>query len=121
MMKRKAGIAVMSLIITVMMTANAFAVSGAADSDRTDYNTNRTGNSTAVRQANSSETGTIRLGKILTVNQSGKFPNIEDFVYKITPVAAWDNANVKTSKSGKAVSQANMPRPAASSTAHHNG
>ena len=119
MMKRKAGIAVMSLIITVMMTANAFAVSGAADSDRTDYNTNRTGNSTAVRQANSSETGTIRLGKILTVNQSGKFPNIEDFVYKITPVAAWDNANVKTSKSGKAVSQANMPRPAASSTAHH--
>lgn len=119
MNKKKAGIAVLSLIMTLSMTMNAFAVSGAADSDRTDYNTNRTGNSTAVRQANSSDTGTIRLGKILTVNQSGKFPNIEDFVYKITPVGAWDNANVSTAKSGRAIDQANMPKPAVSAAAHH--
>lgn len=116
----KAGIAVLALITVLSMVMNVFAVSGAADSDRTDYTTDRTGNSTAVRQANSSNTGTIRLGKILTVNQSGKFPNIEDFVYKITPVAAWDNANVSTAKSGKNISQADMPKPATSNIAHHN-
>ncbi len=102
---RKAGVAALALAMVLSMAANAFAVSGAADSDRTDYKTDRTGNSTAVRQENSSNTGTIRLGKILTVNQSGKFPNIEDFVYKITPVAAWDNANVSTSKSGRDISR----------------
>lgn len=117
---RKAGVAALALAMVLSMAANAFAVSGASDSDRTDYKTDRTGNSTAVRQANSSNTGTIRLGKILTVNQSGKFPNIEDFVYKITPVAAWDNANVSTSKSGRAISRADMPRPATSAAAHHN-
>lgn len=101
------------------MTVSSFAVSGAADSDKTDYNTNRTGNSTEMRQANSSNTGTIRLGKILTVNQSGKFPNIEDFVYKITPVAAWDNANVDTAKSGKDIPQSEMPKPATSNAEHH--
>ena len=119
MKNRKTGIVIMSLIMILSMAANAFAVSGAAASDKTDYNTNRTGNSTAERQANSSDTGTIRLGKILTVNQSGKFPNIEDFVYKITPVAAWDNANVSTARSGKAIPQANMPKPSVSGTAHH--
>ena len=120
MKRRKAGILMLMLMMVLSMAANSFAVSGAADSDTTDYNTDRTGNSTAVRQANSSDTGTIRLGKILTVNQSGKYPNIEDFVYKITPVAAWDNANGSTAKSGAEISQANMPKPAASDTAHHN-
>ena len=102
------------------MTAGAFAVSGAADSDSTDYNSNRTGNSTAIRQENSSGTGTIRLGKILTVNQQDKFPNIEDFVYMITPVAAWDNANVSTSKSGALIPASEMPMPEASAASHHN-
>ena len=109
----------LALTLILSMASSAFAVSGAIDSDRTDYNTNRTGNSTAVRQANSSNTGTIRLGKILTVNQEGKFPNIEDFVYKITPVAAWDNSNVSTKKSGKPIDQSNMPKPATSTAAHH--
>ena len=117
--RRKTGILMLALIMILSMAADTFAVSGAADSDRTDYNTDRTGNSTAVRQENSSNMGTIRLGKILTVNQKGKFPNIEDFVYKITPVAAWDNANVSTAKSGKAVDQSGMPKPAASTAAHH--
>lgn len=116
---RKAGIPALSIVLVLSMVISVFAVSGASDSDRTDYNTNRTGNSTAVRQANSSDTGTVRLGKILTVNQSGKFPNIEDFVYKITPVAAWDNANESTSKSGRSVSPAAMPKPSASGAVHH--
>ena len=118
--KRIAGILIPALVIVLSMSTGVFAVSGAIDSDRTDYVTDRTGNSTAVRQANSSETGTIRLGKILTVNQSGKFPNIEDFVYKITPVAAWENENVSTSKSGAEINTAKMPRPEPSSEAHHN-
>ena len=74
--KRKACISALVLTLIMSMTSGVFAVSGAIDSDSTDYNTSRTGNSTADRQANSSGTGTIRLGKILTVNQSGKFPNI---------------------------------------------
>jgi len=120
MKRRKLSVLLLTFVMVLSMAANAFAVSGAIDSDRTDYNTNRTGNSTAVRQANSSNIGTVRLGKILTVNQKGKFPNIEDFVYKITPVAAWDNANVSTAKSGNQIAQADMPKPVTSSTAHHN-
>lgn len=120
MKRNKAGILIMTLIMVLSLAVNAFAVSGATESDRTDYNTDRTGNSTAARQANSSETGTIRLGKILTVNQSGKFPNIEDFVFSITPVAAWENANESTEKSGSEIPQSEMPAPDASDIAHHN-
>ena len=103
--RRRCSILMLAMIMVLAMAADTFAVSGAADSDSTDYKTNRTSNSTAVRQANSSNTGTIRLGKILTVNQKGKFPNIEDFVYKITPVAAWDNANVSTVQASGILSQ----------------
>ena len=117
--RRRYSIFMLALIMILSMAADAFAVSGAADSDSTDYSTDRTGNSTAVRQANSSNTGTIRLGKILTVNQKGKFPDIEDFVYKITPVAAWDNANESTAKSGRPIDQNKMPKPATSAAAHH--
>ena len=117
--RRRYSILMLALIMVLSTAVNAFAVSGAADSDSTDYSTDRTGNRTAVRQANSSNTGTIRLGKILTVNQKGKFPNIEDFVYKITPVAAWDNANENTAKSGRQIDQSKMPKPATSTAAHH--
>ena len=119
MKKRKAGVLILALLMMLSMAANAYAVSGAIESDRTDIKTNRTGNSTAARQENSSDTGTIRLGKILTVNQSGKFPNVEDFVYKITPVAAWNNANEDGSKSGSDITKALMPKPSASSNPHH--
>ena len=117
--KRKTGVLLLALVMIMSMAGSAFAVSGAVDSDKTDYSTDRTGNSTALRQANSSNAGTIRLGKILTVNQEGKFPNIEDFVYKITPVASWDNANVNTSKSGRNIPPAEMPKPVTSSASHH--
>lgn len=119
MKKRQAGIIMLALMLAFSMTAGAFAVSGTADSDSTDYITNRTGNSTAVRQENSSSTGTIRLGKILTVSQQGRFPDIEDFVFRITPVAAWDNANTSTSGSGAMIPPAAMPRPESSETDHH--
>ena len=119
MKHRKAGVLILALTLIMSMASSVFAVSGAVESDRTDYVTDRTGNSTAERQANSSDVGTIRLGKILTVNQKGKFPNIEDFVYKITPIAAWDNANVSTEKSGANIAPEDMPRPNASTTAHH--
>ena len=109
---KRAGLFALAAIMALSMcSASVFAVTGAADSDNTDYVTNRTGNSTALRQANSNNTGTIRLGKILTVNQQNKFPNIEDFVYKITPVSAWDNANVDTAKSGVKITMENMPKP----------
>ena len=109
---KRAGLFALSAIMALTMcSAGIFAATGAADSDNTDYVTNRTGNSTALRQANSNNTGTIRLGKILTVNQQNKFPNIEDFVYKITPVSAWDNANVDTAKSGVTITMENMPKP----------
>ena len=119
MKKRKAGVLILALLMVLSMAANAFAESGAIESDRTDIKTDRTHNSTALRQENSSGTGTIRLGKILTVNQSGKFPNIEDFVFKITPVAAWNNANTDGSKSGSSIPEGLMPKPAASGSAHH--
>lgn len=119
MKHRKAGVLILALTLIMSMASSAFAVSGAVESDRTDYVTNRTGNSTATRQEKSSDVGTIRLGKILTVNQKGKFPNIEDFVYKITPIAAWDNANVSTDKSGANIATSAMPHPNGSTTAHH--
>ena len=49
MKKRKAGVLMIALLMVLSMTANAFAVSGAIESDRTDMKTNRTGNNTAVR------------------------------------------------------------------------
>lgn len=119
MKRRKAGILILMLMMVLSMTANAFAVSGAADSDSLDYTTDRTGNKTATRQENSSDTGTIRLGKILTVNQAGKFPAIEDFVYRITPVAAWGNSNQDASKSGMSRSVSSMPMPESSGQEHH--
>ena len=112
-----------SLILMLMLISanavSAFAVTGAFDSDNTDYNKNGTSNSTASRQENSTNTGTIRLGKILTVNQQNKFPNIEDFVYMITPIAAWDNANVSTNKSGSNIAPADMPKPLTSTASSH--
>ena len=49
---KRAGLFALSAIMALTMcSASVFAVTGAADSDNTDYVTNRTGNSTALRQA----------------------------------------------------------------------
>lgn len=72
-----------------------------------------------VIQENSSETGTVALGKILTVNQDNKFPKVNDFIYSIERVEAWENANVNSAQSGATIAVANMPRPTASSTQNH--
>ena len=119
MKKRKAGVLMLALLMVLSMLTNVFAASGAVESDRTDFLTDITGNHSAERQANSSNVGTIRLGKILTVNQKGRFPNIEDFVFRITPVAAWNNTDVNGSKGGSPVPQNLMPKPDNSGNAHH--
>lgn len=132
---RKACVFALSAIMALSMSATVFAAgtSGAYNSDNTDYNENGTGNSTATRQASAGTTkwsqnggtevaigedgGVITLGKILTVNQQNKFPNVEDFVYKVTPISAWDNANVSTAKSGATIAKSDMPKPTGGPTA----
>lgn len=128
--KRIASMMLAMAMTTVMVASSAFAAgtSGAYNSDNTDYNRNGTGNSSAQRQANSAtstwtkngavsaeaigeSSGVITLGKILTVNQRGKFPNVEDFVYKLTPVSAWKNADQSTANAGSAIAKSAMPKP----------
>ena len=53
MKKRQAGVLILALLMVLSMAANAFAESGAIESDRTDIKTDRTHNSTALRQENS--------------------------------------------------------------------
>ncbi len=68
----------------------------------------------------SSSTATLQMGKILTSNHAGKFPNtLKTVRYKLTAVKGFDNANESTSASGKVLSAASLPMPAASTTANH--
>ncbi|MBQ3292128.1 MAG: hypothetical protein IJH43_07115 [Mogibacterium sp.] len=69
--------------------------------------------------ANSSDTATIYLGKVLTVSQDNKFPAVRDFNFEIEAVKAWDNANKDTTKSGVDIPAGQMPSPAATTTDHH--
>ncbi len=129
LLQRAGALALSAALALTMCSASAFAAGGAGaySSADTDYLKNGTGNSTAVRQNNAAYTvweqndgasaligadsGVITLGKILNVNQKNKFPDIEDFVYKVTPVSAWDNANIDTDKSGAPLSREDMPKP----------
>ncbi|MBQ9014998.1 MAG: hypothetical protein IJ109_02660 [Firmicutes bacterium] len=127
---KRAGVFALSAALALTMcTAGVFAAGtgGAYNSDNTDYLKNNTRNSTAIRQQNAAFTtwmnnsgnreligagsGVVTLGKILNVNQRNKFPNVTDFVYKVTPVSAWDNANADTAKSGAAIAKKDMPTP----------
>lgn len=63
-------------------------------------------------------TATVTLGKILTVARADDFPKVSDFVFSIEAIRAWDNANVNTAESGEVIPAAEMPMPAAVSTAH---
>lgn len=68
---------------------------------------------------NSSDTATITVGKVLTVNQGGKFPSLSDYRFSIEAVKGWDNANVLATENGKAISAGDMPMPSNSNTSHH--
>ncbi len=72
-----------------------------------------------TRQNASDGTATIKMGKTLTVNQSGRFPGITDFNYKLERVSGWANANTSASSSGQTLAKTDIPMPAASSTASH--
>ena len=63
----------------------------------------------------SSDTASIVMSKILTVNQKGQFPGLADAHYQLEAVKAFDNANEDAGASGKTIPAANMPMPAASS------
>ncbi|MBQ6621502.1 MAG: hypothetical protein IJH75_01545 [Mogibacterium sp.] len=67
----------------------------------------------------SSDTATIYLGKVLTVSQQGRFPEVHEFTFEIEPVRAWDNANVLSAENGAEIAAAEMPLPQACADAHH--
>lgn len=67
----------------------------------------------------SSDTATLTVGKILTVNQAGKFPSKSDYTFDIEAVKAWDNANTLATGKGAAIAASDMPMPASSGKAHH--
>lgn len=69
-------------------------------------------------QDKSSDTATIYLSKILTVSQSGKFPDATDFHFGLEAVKAWDNANALASANGKTIPKEEMPMPATSAADH---
>lgn len=134
---RRAGVFVLSAMIALTMSSGSVFAAGPKDSDHQDYNTARSGyqGQSKERQENAAATtvsingGTmetvgansavVTLGKIMNVNQKGKFPNVDAFIYKVTPVGAWDNANESTEKSGSAIAVKDMPQPAASAAADH--
>lgn len=129
---KQAGVFALYAVMALSMCSAVFAgTSGAYNSDNTDYVKNGTGNRTVSRQDNAAYTtwlqndgtralvgkdsGVVTLGKILNVSQAGKFPNVENFVYRVTPVSAWDNANADTGKSGASMTKADMPKPTSGS------
>lgn len=139
MLKKGSAIVITAALAFATLSGAAYAAgpggtNGAYDSNKTDYlsTEDHTGNNTAKRQDNARTTtwlqnrnesriigansGVVTLGKILNVNQKNKFPDIDNFIYKVTPISAWDNANVDTAKSGSEISRRNMPVPDSNST-----
>lgn len=109
---KKAAVVAMGVAMCLTMSITSFAAVGTAGNSAT-------ANGAADNlQGASSEVGTVTLGKILTVNQKNKFPNITDFNFEVTAVEAWDNSNVATGENGKAIDAAAMPMPAAKTTEH---
>lgn len=102
-----------TIVLTLSMSlVSVFAAGPNATPDGTSYNRQTSGTSPY-------DTGTITLGKILTVNQANKFPKVNTFTYTVTPYAAWKNANASTSASGETITVANMPLPTTSNTQYH--
>lgn len=109
---KKAAVVAMGVAMCLTMSVTSFADVGTAGDSAT-----RNGKADPL-QAPSSKVGTVTLGKILTVNQANKFPNIEDFNFEVTAVKAWDNSNVATGENGKAIAPTAMPMPKAKTDAH---
>ena len=100
---KKGGVFVLSAILIMAMSmSSVFAMSD-----------------DSTRQENSTPTATINLEKTLTVDQAGKFPNIQDFSFTFERIEAWDNANTDTAINGANIAKENIPMPAAAATAHH--
>lgn len=109
---KKAAVVAMGVAMCLTMSVTSFAAVG------TEGNSATANGAADNLQGASSEVGTVTLGKILTVNQKNKFPNITDFNFEVTAVEAWDNSNVATGENGKAIDAAAMPMPAAKTTEH---
>ena len=100
---RRVTALVAALMLTTVLSVPAFAAAnGSAD----------------PIQARSSDTATIYAGKVLTVAQDNKFPDVTDFNFRFEAVRAWDNANVSTAENGTVIAAADMPLPAPVSTEH---
>lgn len=103
-MKRIKRAAVIMLLAVLVLPSNSFAQVSQSIVDPV--------------QNNSTDTATIYVGKVLTVSQENKFPEITDFHFTIESVKAWDNANVSAQANGKTIAAADMPQPSAVSTEH---
>ena len=72
------------------------------------------------REQASSDTATLKMGKILIANHAGKFPaTLQSVQYELTAIKGFDNANVKSSESGKAIPAKDMPMPKPQDTENH--
>lgn len=109
---KKAAVVAMGVAMCLTMSVTSFAAVG------TEGNSATANGAADNLQGASSEVGTVTLGKILTVNQKNKFPNITDFNFEVTAVEAWDNSNVATNANGTKIDAAAMPMPAAKDTDH---
>jgi len=109
---KKAAVVAMGVAMCLTMSVTSFAAVG------TEGNSATANGAADNLQGASSEVGTVTLGKILTVNQKNKFPNITDFNFEVTAVEAWDNSNVATNANGTKIDAAKMPMPAAKDTEH---
>lgn len=73
-----------------------------------------------AREKASSNVATLKLGKVLIANHGGKFPaTLESVQYQLTAVQGFDNANVNSNESGKALAAKDMPMPKSQDAENH--
>lgn len=73
-----------------------------------------------AREKASSNVATRKLGKVLVANHGGKFPaTLQSVQYQLTAVKGFDNANVNSNESGKAIAAKDMPMPKSQDAENH--
>lgn len=73
-----------------------------------------------AREKASSNVATLKLGKVLIANHAEKFPaTLQSVQYQLTAVKGFDNANVKSNESGKAIAAKDMPMPKSQDAENH--